>query len=213
MKGRWSAALLVGLVGLWAPWVVQAMELVVFTSERSMVVERYEEEGNLALLTLPGGGALGIPKDLIQNHYPGWVPPPDMAKPEERLPKSLPYREIIAKYCQKYGMDWKLVAALIQVESAFNPAAVSPKGAKGLMQLMPQTQKELGVANAFDPEENIRGGVQYLQQLLQACQGDLELTLAAYNAGIGRVQAYKRVPPYPETQLYVAKILTLYPTL
>ena len=213
MKGRWSAALLVGLVGLWAPWVVQAMELVVFTSERSMVVERYEEEGNLALLTLPGGGALGIPKDLIQNHYPGWVPPPDMAKPEERLPKSLPYREIIAKYCQKYGMDWKLVAALIQVESAFNPAAVSPKGAKGLMQLMPQTQKELGVANAFDPEENIRGGVQYLQQLLQACQGDLELTLAAYNAGIGRVQAYKGVPPYPETQLYVAKILTLYPTL
>ena len=213
MRGRRGAILLACLAGLGASSALRAMELVVFTSERSMVVERYQEEGSLALLTLPGGGALGVPKELIQSHFPGWVPPPGLEKPEERLPKSLPYREIIAKYCQKFGMDWKLVAALIQVESAFNPAAVSPKGAKGLMQLMPQTQKELGVANPFDPEENIRGGVQYLQQLLQACQGDLELTLAAYNAGIGRVQAYKGVPPYPETQLYVAKILTLYPTL
>jgi hypothetical protein len=213
MKARWKSVLLAGLACLGTPWALQAMELVVFTSERSLVVERYEEQGALALLTLPGGGALGVPKELVQNHYPGWVPPPDLQKPEERLPKALPYRDLIAKYCQKYSMDWKLVAALIQVESAFNPRAVSPKGAKGLMQLMPQTQKELGVADPFDPEENIRGGVQYLQQLLQACQGDLELTLAAYNAGIGRVQAYKGVPPYPETQLYVTKILTLYPAL
>ena len=110
-------------------------------------------------------------------------------------------------------MDWKLVAALIKVESNFNPAAVSPKGAQGLMQLMPSTQRELGVENAFVPEDNIRAGVQYLKQLLDAFQGDLTLTLAAYNAGIGRVQKYQAVPPIPETQNYVAKILALYPTL
>jgi hypothetical protein len=190
-----------------------AMELVIFQSERSLVVERYEESDGQVLLTLPGGGAMGIPATLIQNHYPGYVPPPGLAQPEEKLPKELPYRDLIAKYCQLYQMDWKLVAAVIKVESNFNPNAVSPKGAQGLMQLMPQTQREEGVVNPFVPEENIRGGVHYLKKMLDAFQGDLELTLAAYNAGIGRVQALKAVPNFPETRLYVAKILTLYPTL
>jgi hypothetical protein len=190
-----------------------AMELVIFQSERSLVVERYEEMDGQVLLTLPGGGAMGIPATLIQNHYPGYVPPQGLAKPEEKLPKELPYRDLIAKYCQQYQMDWKLVAAVIKVESNFNPNAVSPKGAQGLMQLMPQTQREEGVLNPFAPDENIRGGVHYLRKMLDAFQGDLELTLAAYNAGIGRVQALKAVPNFPETRNYVAKILSLYPTL
>lgn len=190
-----------------------AMELVVFQSERSLIVERYEETDGQVLLTLPGGGAMGIPATLIQNHYPGYVPPPGLAKPEKKLPPELPYRDLIAKYCQMYQMDWKLVAAVIKVESNFNPNAVSPKGAQGLMQLMPQTQREEGVVNPFEPEDNIRGGVHYLKKMLDAFQGDLELTLAAYNAGIGRVQALKAVPNFPETRLYVSKILSLYPTL
>lgn len=192
---------------------LHAMELVVFQSERSLVVETYTEDGDQVLLKLPGGGELGIPKILIRQHFPGYVPPRDLAKPEEKLPPDLPYRDLIAKYCQEYGMDWKLVAALIRVESDFNAKAVSPKGAEGLMQLMPSTQKEMGVKNPFVPEENIKGGVAYLKKLLDACQGDLELTLAAYNAGIGRVQAYQAIPPFPETKLYVYKILALYPTL
>lgn len=190
-----------------------AMELVVFQSERSLVVERYEEADGQVLLTLPGGGAMGIPADLIQNHYPGYVPPPDLVRPEEGLPKDLPYRDLIAKYCQKYQLDWKLVAAVMKVESNNNPNALSPKGAQGLMQLMPQTAREEGVTNPFAPEENIRGGVHYLKKLLDAFQGDLELTLAAYNAGIGRVQALNAVPNFPETRLYVSRILSLYPTL
>jgi soluble lytic murein transglycosylase-like protein len=189
------------------------MELVVFHSERSLVVDAYAEDGDLAVLTLPGGNVLGVPKGLIAKRYQGYVPPPELAAPEAGLPKDLPYREIIAKACQDAGMDCKLVAALIKVESNFNPMAVSPKGAEGLMQLMPSTQKELGVKNAFSPEENIGAGVRYLKQLLDTLGGDLELTLAAYNAGIGRVQAAKGVPAIPETQLYVAKILALYPTL
>lgn len=210
---RWPALVLSLVLALFATLATRAMELVVFESERSLVVERYEEQGTQVLLTLPGGGAIGVPADLVLNHYPGYVPPPDLTRPEEKLPKDLPYREIIAKYCQQYKMDWKLVAAVIRVESNFNATAVSPKGAQGLMQLMPQTQKEEGVSNPFLPEENIRGGVHYLRKLLDAFQGDLALTLAAYNAGIGRVQALKAVPEIPETQHYVTKILALYPTL
>jgi hypothetical protein len=193
--------------------VAQGMELVIFESEKSLIVERYEERDGQVLLTLPGGGSMGVPADVILQHFPGYVPPPDLNQPEEKLPPDLPYRDLIAKYCQQYQMDWKLVAAVIRVESNFNPKAVSPKGAQGLMQLMPATQKEEGVVNPFVPEENIRGGVHYLKKMLDAFQGDLELTLAAYNAGIGRVQALQAVPAIPETRQYVAKILALYPTL
>jgi soluble lytic murein transglycosylase-like protein len=100
-----------------------------------------------------------------------------------------------------------LVRAVIQVESAWNPRAVSPKGAMGLMQLMPATAAQLGVANAFNPEDNIRGGVAYLKQLLDRFDGNAELALAAYNAGPGAVEKYGRqVPPYRETRQYVQRI-------
>lgn len=189
-----------------------AMELVVFKSGRSLVVESYGEKGVLALMVLPGGGEIGVPKRLVSAHYPGYVP----ARGDDSastLPESLPYRKLIAKYCRKYQMDWKIVAAVIKVESNFNPEAVSPRGAQGLMQLMPSTQKEMGVNKPFDPEENIKGGVHYLRKLLDTFQGDLELTLAAYNAGISRVKAGNSVPPFPETRAYVTKIISLYPTL
>ena len=98
-----------------------------------------------------------------------------------------------------------LVRALIQAESAFNPRAVSPKGALGLMQLMPATAAEFGVTDAFNPAQNIRAGVRYLKQLLDTYEGRVELALAAYNAGPGAVKKYGgKVPPYRETQNYVA---------
>lgn len=203
----------VSLLALAASVPARAMELIVFESEKSLVVEKYSQDGDLAILTLPGGGQMGLPSRLIRERFQGYVPPPDLSRPEERLPRDLPYRELIARTCQEYQMDWKLVAALIRVESNFNPRAVSPKGAEGLMQLMPSTQKDEGVSNPFVPEQNVRAGVRYLKKLLDVFQGDLELTLAAYNAGVGRVQKYQAVPPIPETQLYVARILALYPTL
>ena len=212
MRPRVVLAFLV-LTGAFLGCPIRAMELVVFTSERSQVVMAYREDGEMAVLTLPGGNVLGVPKATIRDHFPGYVPPPDLSNPEEKLPQNLPYRASIAKYCQEFGMDWKLVAAVIRVESNFNPNAVSPKGAVGLMQLMPQTQREMGVQNPFVPDENLRAGIGYLRKLLDAFQGDLELTLAAYNAGIGRVQAYQAIPPIPETKLYVYRILALYPTL
>ena len=117
------------------------------------------------------------------------------------------YQSLIEEQAALNDVSVDLVRAVIQAESAFNPRAVSPKGALGLMQLMPQTAAELGVTDAFDPAENVRGGVRYLKQLLVRYEGRVELALAAYNAGPGAVKKYGgRVPPYRETQNYVARI-------
>lgn len=111
---------------------------------------------------------------------------------------------------EKYDVDSKLVAALIKQESGFNPDAVSRVGAKGLMQLMPKTALSLGVKDAFNPKENIEGGVKYLKQMLDKYHGNKILALAAYNAGPGAVDKFSGVPPYKETQNYVKAVLANY---
>jgi soluble lytic murein transglycosylase-like protein len=109
-----------------------------------------------------------------------------------------------------HGVDPRLVAAVARRESAWNVNAISRTGACGLMQLMPQTARFLGVTNVFDPRENIFGGARYLRTLLDAFNGDLDLTLAAYNAGPGAVEKYRGIPPYRETQAYVAAVKATY---
>jgi soluble lytic murein transglycosylase-like protein len=120
--------------------------------------------------------------------------------------KSAPFEAAIGEHSRRQGVAADLVRAVIQVESAFNPTAVSHKGAMGLMQLMPATAQELGVQDPFDPDQNIRGGVTYLKQLLNRYDQKVELALAAYNAGIGNVTKYGAVPPFKETRNYVDKI-------
>ncbi|MCK9537859.1 lytic transglycosylase domain-containing protein [Dokdonella sp.] len=119
------------------------------------------------------------------------------------------YRDIVAAAAADYGVDRALLRAVIHAESAFNPLAISSKGAQGLMQLMPGTAGDLGVTDAFDVAQNIRGGARYLSQLLQSFNGDARLATAAYNAGPGAVQKYGGVPPYDETQVYVERVATL----
>ena len=119
------------------------------------------------------------------------------------------YDDEIKHYASQFGVDPTLVRAVMHAESAFNPNAVSSAGAGGLMQLMPETAARFGVADRFNPDENIAGGVAYLAFLLDLFHGDRQLAVAAYNAGEGAVQKYSGVPPYNETQNYVTRVLDL----
>ncbi len=120
------------------------------------------------------------------------------------------YSDIINEACDKHGVDPGLVHAIVKVESDFNTYAVSRKGAMGLMQLMPQTALDMNVKNSFSPTENIYGGVRYLRYLLDQYEGNLQLALAAYNAGETSVRKWGTVPPFRETQQYVKKVLGIY---
>ena len=125
------------------------------------------------------------------------------------LPPYLAYDHIIEEAADRFALDPDLIHAVIEIESSFNPLAVSPAGAQGLMQLMPVVQEELGVADAFDPRENIMAGSAYLKRLLDRHRGNVGLALASYNAGPGNVTRYRGMPPFKETRNYVKKIKAL----
>ena len=143
-------------------------------------------------------------------------PPPVVAAPLAASPSwaivtrpAAPYGELIRAAAARHGLASELVESVIRVESNFEARAVSPKGARGLMQLMPATAAKLGVRNAFDGRQNIEGGVRHLRHLVDRYGGNLALALAAYNAGVEAVGRYGGIPPYPETQAYVARVLRL----
>ncbi len=120
------------------------------------------------------------------------------------------YKNIILKASKKYNVSPKLIEAVIKAESGFNIKAVSDKGAEGLMQLMPQTQRRLDVADPFNPSQNIYGGTEYLKSLIAKYRGNLPLALAAYNAGSKAVKKYGGIPPYDETRNYVNEVMEYY---
>ncbi len=120
------------------------------------------------------------------------------------------YDSLISEFSKKYQVEFALIKAMIRAESGFNPTAVSRKGAKGLMQLMPDTASRLNVSNVFNPRENIEGGVRYFKYLLSLFDNDVRLSLAAYNAGENLVTDLRSIPPYRETVDYISRVLSYY---
>ena len=190
-------------------------ELVFFQSGRAMSVKAIRSDGNDLVLHLRSGGKVRCDRTLITK-----VEPDEIEYPEEVLdalpfarailePDAIPaqYRELVAKTAARHGVDARVVNALIQVESAYHSRAVSAKGARGLMQLMPATGRQYGALDLFDPQVNLDAGIQHLKKLLT--RYDLPVALAAYNAGEAAVDRFGGVPPFRETQNYVTRILRL----
>lgn len=162
-----------------------------------------------AFRLIDGNGVVHLTNAPTDPRYRGLPSVSGTASGWLRLPESSRglYGNEIRQISGRYGVDPTLVEAVIRAESAFNPAAVSRKGARGLMQLMPQTASALGVRDSFNPRENIEGGVRHLRYLLDRYPGNVALAVAAYNAGEGAGDAHRGIPPYPETQQYVQRVL------
>jgi Transglycosylase SLT domain len=176
--------------GIW--WVVAVLAVLALLDPSAAVgadeASFVERDGVLYVFNVPPAG-----------FWAGWA---GSANPH--------YGPLIDEMAERYQVPATLVAAVIRAESNFDPRAISPKGARGLMQLMPATAARLGVRDVFDPRENVQGGVRYLRDLITQYAGDVRLAVAAYNAGPEPVTRLRAVPPYPETQSYVARVMRLF---
>jgi len=196
-------AILLGVL-LTAPGTSARAEIALLSSGLTLKLDGHRVEEGLVVLALKGGGEMGVPPAAVR----GFVP--DEVLDEVSVPAGGDLRELAAAAARRHGLDPDLVMAVVSVESGFRPQAVSPKGAQGLMQLMPRTASSLGVADALDPAQNLDGGTRHLGQLLTLYGGDVTRALAAYNAGEGAVDRHGGVPPYRETRAYVKKVLERY---
>ncbi len=199
-------------------------ELVILTDGDYVKVKAYATDGDQATLTLPSGGRMAMAIERVDRVVDDeWVPPPPpppasaaVAPPlplafdaSQKVPDG-PYGPLIYAAAKRHELNPQIVSAVVRAESAGNPKAFSPKGARGLMQLMPSTATRFGVSRGelWNPERNLEAGVSYLKWLHDRFGDDLSRILAAYNAGEGAVDRYQGVPPYRETRDYVRRIYT-----
>jgi soluble lytic murein transglycosylase-like protein len=196
---RYAALLVLGVLAA-SP---AAADIAVLANGQTLKVTGRRSEDGLVVLSLRGGGEVGLPSDMVRGFVPDEIV-------DEIAAADGDVRVLARATAQRYGLDPDLVLAVVAVESNFESGAVSKKGAQGLMQLMPATAGDLGVQDALDPATNLDGGARYLQALLRLYRGDLRKALAAYNAGPGAVARHGGVPPYRETQEYVRKVMRQY---
>jgi soluble lytic murein transglycosylase-like protein len=196
------AQLVLGLGLLGAPLFASGADVALLRNGFSIRHERREVIGSVTRLYLGADrdGYVDVPTVAIDRFEE------DASAPAAGH-GTQPMNEVINAVSSRHHLDPDLINSVIHAESGFNPRAVSPKGAQGLMQLMPQTASRLGVVNSFDPGDNLEGGTRYLRELLERYNFDLIKALAAYNAGPQRVEKYHGVPPYYETQAYIARII------
>jgi hypothetical protein len=197
---KWIPGAIVMIAALASIVPCARADYIVLQSGQRIHVTAYERIGDTLHLTM-SGGTLEIPADALVR-----VDPEDTFLPVKVKLLDVPYANFISESARLHGVAPELVASVIAVESNFNPNAVSWRSARGLMQLMPETAVRFGVSNILDPRQNIEGGTRYLKELLLRYNGDLALTLAAYNAGPDRVEQYRSVPPYRETRDYVRRV-------
>jgi len=192
-------------------------ELVFFESGRSLSVKSYAIEGDSLVLTLRSGGQIVCERAVITRIEPDEVPYPEPAaevtvtqvvvlEPAEAPAAPAPYDDLIERFAFEQHVSPRVVRAVMKAESNYQERARSRKGAMGLMQLMPETARRYAVANPYEPGANIEAGIKHLKSLLD--RFELPLALAAYNAGEGAVLRYGGIPPYPETQDYVRRVLS-----
>lgn len=198
-----TSRLLIALAFL-APGHMAFAEIALLSSGLTLKLEGHRVEDGMVILVLEDGGEIGVPPSTVR----GFVP--DEVVEEVVGPAGTDLRSLAIATARKHGLDPRLVLAVVGVESAFRPEAVSSKGAQGLMQLMPGTAASLGVEDAFDPIQNLDGGVRHLGSLLTLYGGDVSRALAAYNAGEGAVARHGGIPPFKETREYVKKVLDRY---
>jgi len=213
------AGVMLGLGFLGAP--PAAADLVILTDGSFFKVGAYEVAGQQIRLSLPSGGKLSMSLSRVERVVDDEIVPQPEPMPEpEAAPTSIlrfgsspeipetPYGKLIFQAAERHDLSPRLVAAVIRAESAFDPRALSHKGARGLMQLMPATAKRFGVRNTelYEPARNLEAGTRYLSWLVKRFDEDLPRVLAAYNAGEGAVDRYDGVPPYRETRNYIRRI-------
>ncbi len=179
-------------------------EIALLFNGLTLKLEGHRVEDGLLVLVLEDGGEIGVPPETVR----GFVP--DEIVEEVVGPIGTDLRSLAIATARKHGLDPELVLAVMGVESAFRPKAVSSKGAQGLMQLMPGTATSLGVTDALDPAQNLDGGVRHLGSLLTLYGGDISRALAAYNTGEGAVARHGGIPPFKETREYVKRVLERY---
>jgi hypothetical protein len=203
---RLIVSAILAVAGLTAGAAATRADYVVLRSGARLNVTSYELLGDKYRLQMNGGIAEIPAADVLA------IEPEEIFEPlPEPLGPTTPFHDIIRAAADRYGVDADLIHCVIAIESNFNPKAISPKNARGLMQLMPQTAAQFGVRDVFDPRENVEAGTRYLKDMLARYNNDLTLALAAYNAGPERVEQYgKRVPPFSETVNYVRRISRSY---